>query len=396
MSKLSALLCLAICSSFLSNSLFGRVLVEGNQRTRQSYIEHLIKKCQIRQKSDLEQCLLNSRIFSQVKVKKSGADLLVNVQERWTLIPIPNIKSGSDGSSAGLFLMEGNFLGMGKMAIVGGSIGSGMSSYFAMYADRELFYSDWILRVLMAQMGQELDAYDGERVTYSYNESSASTWQLALGREIANHLTAVWQFMYLKSSFENLAGYAAPKDNNVFLSGPELTYRNSDYRFYFNQGVNLKLEWMKQLDRTDGQQKGSKLSYQMGYQKNIWAQHALQLRLDGTWYFDESIGDIEKQGGRKSGRGIQENGLWARRLHLLSCDYQIPIASESYGTWTVAPFVEYGLYQAYYNPHNNYLSYGAGAYLYLKEVAMPGMGLLVGRNERFLGDFVSFRIGMNH
>ena len=38
-------------------------------------------------------------------------------------------------------------------------------------------------------------------------------------------------------------------------------------------------------------------------------------------------------------------------------------------------------------------SYGVGATFFIKKVNFPGLGIFYGRNNDFLGDFVSFTLG---
>ena len=41
-------------------------------------------------------------------------------------------------------------------------------------------------------------------------------------------------------------------------------------------------------------------------------------------------------------------------------------------------------------------SYGLGLLSYLKKIAFPGVGIVVGRNEDFSGNFITFQIGFGN
>ena len=71
--------------------------IEGNKRTKTHYIKKLFRKCQERwqneQIKELEQCLLNSKLFSQVEIRPSKNKITIIAEDRWTLLPIPFARS---------------------------------------------------------------------------------------------------------------------------------------------------------------------------------------------------------------------------------------------------------------------------------------------------------------
>ena len=107
---------LVVCH--ISTAFATSYTIIGNTRTKTSYILHLIKKCNRTENTDLTQCLLNSQLFSHVDVKNFNDKTLIEVKERWTLIPIPQIKVSSNSSSYGGYLVERNFLGKGNFIML--------------------------------------------------------------------------------------------------------------------------------------------------------------------------------------------------------------------------------------------------------------------------------------
>lgn len=78
---------LIIYFSFVfSLSLFAAsYTITGNTKTKTHYIEKLIRDCEKQSKTnpaELEQCLLNARIFSEVKVEKEDENVLVKLKDR--------------------------------------------------------------------------------------------------------------------------------------------------------------------------------------------------------------------------------------------------------------------------------------------------------------------------
>jgi hypothetical protein len=130
-------------------------------------------------------------------------------------------------------------------------------------------------------------------------------------------------------------------------------------------------------------------------EKNLLKKNALQLMLRYKGTNGNNSYEAFNLGYERGYRGVQYNTLWATDSYAVSLDYHIPIGKTRYGTWTVAPYYDKG----WFNPVHNigvdeYESYGVGMYLYLRKIAMPGLGIVVGRNENFMGDYIAFSIGL--
>lgn len=372
-------------SSLASN----QYVITGNTRTKEDYIQYLIKECVKKGKSDIEQCLLNKKIFSKVEVEGNE----VKITERWTLIPIPQVNIGSASSSYGVFIIERNFLGRGKFAVLGASVGSDVNSFFLMYRDPELLLTDWTAEFLAHNSQEDLKSYSGEDITYSYNESQKGL-RLGVGHKLFSDFEFLFSGTLSQKKYKDFGGFTTPIDNDSYGVDINLKYVNSDFKFYFNEGFDGDFSYIRDLKRTDGLDEISAGLLNFRFQKNIFMQHALQFGLKSVVSNNATIKDVMKMGGSKGFRGIQENGLWAENVVSLSTDYQIPLIFSNYGVWTIAPFFDYGLIESDYSSISNFSSYGIGGYLYLKQVAIPGIGIIVGRNERFQGRFISFSIGL--
>jgi Outer membrane protein/protective antigen OMA87 len=103
-----------------------RVSYDGNARTRESAIVELTGIAPGAKVSDLDpeaarQALLKSGLFSEAElsaeVEGGGVSVSVKVKEKWTFLPIPSGRFGSNGWSAGLALVEFNLLGLRKTLV---------------------------------------------------------------------------------------------------------------------------------------------------------------------------------------------------------------------------------------------------------------------------------------
>ncbi len=357
---------------------------EGNNRTQTSYLKHLVQTCEQDTETPLDQCLMNTELFSQVKIEGKK----ITIAERWTMIPVPRFETGSAGDAYGIYLLERNFLGLGKFAMFGGTFGSQGNNFLFFYKDRDLFHTDWTSNIIVNLATTEFEAYDGKVVQAGFEERQ-NYYRAGIGRKFLTNFEAGLSFSFMDSAFSKLDGRSAPKSAHVWMSEASLQYKKSNFKFYFNEGVEARFSIVPDLYRSDRDDLVTRGAAKIKYQRNIWQQHVLQL----AWLAGYNSNSTDKSVDKFGLRGMPSNGLWADKISALSLDYQIPIKETNYGTWTVAPFFDYGVYDSNYTRGNDYNAYGVGGYLYLKEVALPGMGLIAGYNHRFLKEFVSFSVG---
>lgn len=361
---------------------------EGNKRTQDRYLRYLVETCE-KTSVSLEQCLLNTKLFSRVKV--SGDT--IQVEERWTLIPVPSMTSGSSGSSYGLYLMESNFLGLGKFAMIGGSLGSQGNSLLLFYKDTNFLHSNWTTHVIFHLAETDQKAYKRQDVVESFVEEHKYL-KAGIGWKWTPKFETAWGISYVDSHYKELDGGNIPAPAHSWMGNLTLEYKGSDFKFYFNEGLDAQIDYLADLYHSDGEELVHRIHGNFNYQKNIFLRHAAQFSLSFAKATSSTMKSIDKVGGRPGLRGIENGGLWVERYAALSFDYQLPVHEADYGTWTIAPFLDYGVFSSdYTNQTHQFQSFGVGGYLFLREVALPGLGFIVGRNPRFMETFTTVAIG---
>jgi outer membrane protein assembly factor BamA len=126
----------------------------------------------------------------------------------------------------------------------------------------------------------------------------------------------------------------------------------------------------------------------------VYRNHALQLHLESRAKNTDDVRDSFKLGGNLGFRGVESAGIWAKQSHSASLDYKIPFLDIKYGTWTVGPFADYAQFRPFDADSNKEsIAYGVSTFMFLKKIALPGIGIVVGHNDNYLGDFVSVAIG---
>ncbi len=200
---------------------------------------------------------------------------------------------------------------------------------------------------------------------------------------------------YADRRYEQLAPYATPGDYWVYGAGVRVYYANADYKLFYNDGVSAQVSLLRQVSRSDEFDDVSQTTVKFEWDKLMFEKHALQLVLNAAYVTNNgNAGDTLMFGRVKGFRGIEPNGLWTREIAAASVDYQIPVGKTRHGTFTVAPFMDYGVYKPFIpGTGSNYSAYGLGGYFFVNTVNLPGVGLIFGRNEEFMGNFAAFQIG---
>ena len=385
-------LCLFFVTTiFCINSHAYLFVISGNKRTKESHIKNLFKKCAkngLMEIQNIEQCILNSRLFVKVKIIKSKNKIHINVEDRWTLLPIPFARSEREETKYGLFLFERNLFGMGKMLVFGGSTGDQSSSIFTLYKDPYLFYTDYTLELKLRINKANIYLYNGKNKVDGF-QSDIKRFAFEFGKRFHNW-SPYGGIGFLKDKFKTLCTSFRPEDNSSIAAIVGFEFDKSEFKFYFNQGTKSEFKYSQEIYQNNKGILAKKLWGQISWQFNPVKDHALQILNTVSYLFSGGPEDIIHLGGTKGYRGVPQGGIWSKGGISLSADYQVPLAHPKYGTWTVAPFTEYGYTKKYSLKSTSDASYafGIGGYLFLKKVAMPGLGVVVGRNPNYKQNFI--------
>jgi hypothetical protein len=381
--------------------------IKGNKRSQKSYIQNLVYYCLENQSNssleinlpELKKCVLNSRHFSSVTLKITSEGLVVDVVDRWTLIPIPIVSTGSSGAAKyGLLVMDSNFLGYGKMVIAGGTVSSAGNTAIFMYQDKSLFFSNWTFGILLQQQESEIFSYKKEEKDDGLKEKRFTS-QVTLGYKFSSILRIDLISGYYKKEYTPLEDYQLAKNYETSYGGFQVRWDQSNYKFFYQEGLKIFYKNIEELEKEENQERvlAAHQMVKINWQKPLWAGHILQLQLSAGQFKNATRSNAFYLGGGLGFRGVQEKGVWAEEFYAVSVDYQIPILSNQYGTWTIAPFYDQGSIELVLKEEvsKNYHSYGIGTYFYLNKVAIPGIGFIVGHNSKFETNFYKFTIGFS-
>lgn len=376
--------------------------IKGNTKTQTRYIEKIIEKCEEEKPGldSLKQCLLNSRLFSEVTITPQGPETIVEVKDRWSIIPYPSLKLSSEGKqSFGAFVFDANFLGMGTLLGVGGSFSSSSSSYILFYQDKSFLLTDWTLGFSTGKNNADVYWKNKNKEEMDAFHEKTSHHSLSIGYNLTNSLNIEGSLMRKFTSYEIIRNYTLPQEYHATMARLELTYAKEDYKFYFAEGHRLMGTVNQELSRSDHTSKTRLVTGTLFSGKETYKKQAIQWTLNTAFLEGGDKRDALKSGRRETSgrglRGIPEGGYFTHFIAATSIDYQIPLRFTKYGTWTLAPFVDLGKINGYERQSEDLWqkAYGIGSYFYLTGVMLPGVGFIVGRNETFKNGFAELSIG---
>jgi outer membrane protein assembly factor BamA len=383
------------------------IFVTGNERTRSSYIENIandyLARNQINRAADvkvkeLKDLIVDKELFSEVDVNIVGNRINIKVKDRWTLIPIPMAiaQSGQD-TKFGLFVLETNLFGYGKTGVLGGLFSQSQSNFFAMYKDPEVAFTDWMFGAYFSSSQKIEYLYDGEENIFGDNRNINGAG-LSLGYAFSEKIKSDLNITIADVDYKTLNNYPEPEDYKTSSAGLNLDWDDATFRYYYKEGWIGHFEMQRQFWRDDDTPESYQLRLQVSGEKNVFLEHVLQVQISGAYQDGGDERDLMRVGAKRGFRGIPDSGAWVDKYMTAAFDYQIPLWRSRIGTWTVAPFFDVGYLD---QPTSNgrekisYTALGIGTYLYLRKLAIPGVGVQVGHNDTYQDTFFEVTIGFS-
>ena len=391
--------------------------IQGAQKTRPGYIRKLFENCQedviIQEQKErlrqLEQCLLNARIFKNVKIAAPAPDTFnLNLEEKITFFPIPFATADSSGETKlGAFLVDFNAFGGRELFALGGFYSNRGYSIFGRFENKRLNLTKASI-ALTGTVGRQIyELRDPARVVDRIHEQRIFA-QVDAGFQWGRFTPGIL-LAFLKNNYlavaqppfyaENL-NFAPPPSSSISQTGATLEYEATDYHVTFEEGPKFRmLAYSTQPLQSQGERNisaAAKGSFGMA----AFSDHSATLfatlgRIDGN----AGRETVFRLGGGRGFRGIEAQTVWADRYAAVSGEYQVPIYSASFGAVTTSGFAENGIvHMRAIRPENEgirrHWTAGVGAYVYFKGLAIPGLGIEAGHNSRYLNQFFSISLGI--
>lgn len=372
-----------ICIPLFSSTLYSgqdkkiitvrSVTIEGLKRTRTSAVRHIVnvKKGDswTEETRDLvERRLKNYGTFRNVSLKESiegdFVDLLIHLEDRWTLFPVPIVTTGS-GSSFGLGLFERNFFGTQKTTGMIVLIKEKKPRFFVLYNDPHFLFWDWELTLIGGYRDETISDFEEEQV-------SAAT---LLRYRFNDFFSAGAGYRY--TNVTHKGGEVTPVDGISHALNLDFLYNRLYFDEDYVEGLALNLSFQRELwfsgfNHTLG-------SLDASFYKKAFFQHTLALQNILSLSWDAPFGYAYVLGG-KGGRGTMpvkgydDNEFLAGQVLSGTLEYRVPFFTSRTFILSAVAFYDYAFFSEDLNRlfSSEFIhSYGLSVRLYLRRLALP-------------------------
>jgi outer membrane protein assembly factor BamA len=326
----------------------------------------------------LEQRLLNRRIFREVRITpvpgEGGVVLRVALREKLTLFPVPFVSSSRGVFTGGVALLDANALGGGEQLVVGALGSNRGASAFALFRDPGVAETRWLLGARIGAGDTRRERFRGADLEYRYRERQLE-WALTGGRRLDERLSVLAGWSERRGEARTSDGYAAPPRGGA-VRGPivEVELEAADQRGELAEGVVGRAEVKQGLRFGAGDRRTFQATATATWTRRVFRDHGLSLTVRGDRVGGDPVLDAARLGGQPGSRGFRAQGLWAQSAASAALEYQVPLWRPRWGALAAAGFCDAG-WVRWRAEETRYVAPGAGIRLFLRNLAIPVVGL---------------------
>ncbi len=390
--------------------------VRGNSRSLDSTVQRIsdIETGALLSEGAVDQARINlkkSGLFAEVDIKaaacrpEAGAAvdtdavrLILEVEDKWTLIPVPFFSSDGDSVMGGLVVIESNLLGTGKQLISGAMGGTEGLSGFVVFADPAFLRSNWQLS-LSASGGvgsEEIATPDGETALEFDNNSYGGSF--GLGYRFTNRFEAGFRARVELHELDAISGSAATGLSDAQLNdeiGESQQQLGLQARYDPTVPYGSLLKGFETSARATYSlvQDAPSIDAQLSYNLPTTAGQRLRL-LAAAGYGQRSLISEEPVSGRDGFRTLPFGKATADDYWSTALAYDVPVLTQGWGAMVISSFYEHGWYRSSAVGDFDFYGPGAGFRIYLRRIAIPALGVDVAYNLRSDRTVFSVAVGM--
>jgi hypothetical protein len=365
------------------------IRLEGLERTHPIVVRQWIS-CRVGQSlsscdlPEIRERIYRLAIFSDFDIElneqPAGVEILIRVEEKWTLYPVPMLWYSPGTEIAGLILVEANTFGYNKGVAVGAVYSNRGWYALAGYNDPNIAFTD-LFGSLHSFLGSgivENEKPDGT-VEQSFDLTRLDL-EYQLGWTLWDRLSPTWTggLRSAKVGTVHVPGTEPAATATVGMQGLKLVYSDRVYRDFYDKGLRLSTELQHAFPLDAQTSPYSDVIFDAKLTRPAPLRGAVNAHFHG---FAGTMPVVfeERLGGLDGSRTLQGGGLIAAdRYASLSLAYEVPFVSVDPGIATAVLFGEAGRYARNAEHPINYGGPGVGLRFFLRKVAMPAAGVDVG------------------
>jgi hypothetical protein len=375
------------------------IAIEGLRKTREPVVRDIIPVSigdtfTAGTLQSVTDALVDSDLFADVGVRAipagDGAEILVTVDEKWTIVPIPFVSTNGSSFDGGLILLESNLLGRNKQLISAGFAGSGGVRGFFVYSDPAVFGSSWSTS-LSASTGRADDTRERpDGVVLREYELDSRSVGFGVGYGFTPDLrvrTSLRYETWTIRSDDPRAGQVPLENDSFFEPGISIAYDGTRAIDVLRVGPMVGVE-------------GRYVTLEEGWESTGFVSLGIPVAETHRLRFLASggIGDVptlaeQTISGRDGYRTLPYNAVTADRWGSGAALYDLPVVSGGWGALVISHYWEAGAYTNDDVDPRLFWGPGGGFRVYLRQVAIPALGLDLAYNIPDGGLVFSFTLG---
>jgi hypothetical protein len=368
------------------------ITFEGLERTRRHVVLELMMvevgdQFTVETLESVRRRLSNADIFASAEVRpvaagNEGVELIVTVDEAWTLVPVPFFATDGGEFTGGLIVIESNLLGFNKQLVGAGFGGTdGFSGFFA-YVDPALFGSDWTGRVSAATgLAEEERRLPDESKIRDY-EVSRTTGSLGLGYRFSERWEVSGDVEVGRFEIEDESSRPdqEPIEDGVLVE-PAVRVEYADTRRVDVLRVGPSGSAAARLSQFGGgaDTPGWEIIGRALWGIPLFGTHRARLLASGG-YGDVPALTERTISGRDGYRSLPYQTVSADRWGGGAAFYDLPVLSAGWGALVLSHYWEAGAYETESIEPQPFVGTGGAFRVYLRQVAVPALGLDVAYN----------------
>lgn len=354
-----------------------KLTIEGLKRTRMSAVRHIVNI----KKGDpwteetrnlVERRLNNYGTFRNVSLKETidgnFVDLLIHLDDRWTLFPVPIVTTGS-GSSYGLGLFERNFFGTQKTAGMIFLLKEKKPRFFALYNDPHFLSWNWELTLIGGYRDEIITDFEEEQVSAA-----------ALVRYRFNDFTSIGGG-YGYSNIKHKGGVLTPVDGVSHALNLEFLYNRLYYDEDYVDGSSLGFSLQRELWFSDFNY--TLVGLNASFYKKAFFHHTLAIQNILSMSWNAPYGYTYILGGKGGQgtlpvKGYDDNEFLADQVLSGTLEYRIPFYTSRVFILSAVGFYDYSFFSEKLDRlfSSEFIhSFGLSVRLYLRRLALPAFQL---------------------
>ncbi len=394
----------------------GEIEVTGNTRSLDSTVKRIsdIETGSFLSEGAVAQARINlkkSGLFAEVDIKAAdcrpdaaevdgdnAVRLILEVEDKWTLIPVPFFSSDGESVMGGLVVIESNLLGTGKQLVSGVMGGTDGLSGFAVFADPALLRSNWQFSLSASGgLGEEEIATPDGKTALTFNSESYGG-SFGLGYRFGNRFEAGFRARIEQHELGDISG-----PSTAGLSSAQLTDEIGESQ----QQLGLQARYDATVPYgalLKGFETAARASYSFVQDSSaVDAQAALNLPttagqrlrlLAAGGYGDRPLISEEPVSGRDGFRTLPFGKATADDYWSAALAYDVPVLTQDWGAMVISSFYEHGWYRSSAVGEFDFYGPGAGFRIYLRRIALPALGVDVAYNLESGRTVFSVAVGM--